>query len=150
MSSTDFNLNLVAVLVAIQLGVSTFFWSRALNHQLSGPVLIMIVGVVYFVGGGVWSLYAAYCGQKIMISPTGVGFGLLTAAIYFSALIGFSYIFRAEGPALARVTAISSAYPVVTAILVVAVSRKMLNVKEALCILGIVIFVVGLSLAGKH
>ena len=148
--SYDLKLNLVAVLSAIQLGVSTFLWSRALNHQLSGPILIMIVGAIYFIGGGIWAFCTTLSGQGVTMAPIGLYFGILAAVVYFSALISFTFIFRAEGAVLARVTAIGSTYPIITAILAVAASKKMLSIREALCIIAIVVFVACLSLSGKH
>ncbi len=146
--NSGFNLNFVAIIVAVLLGIAVMLWSAALK-RVSGGEFFIILGFVYCLAG---LIQLRFCGDKFVTSGQGFLITILCATVYVCALIGFNYMYaRAEGTQVAIVTAISATYPLVVAVLVSVMSRRMLTWRETAFLAITIIGVVGLSLSsGKH
>lgn len=140
------NITLVALLVAAVLGIGVFPWRIALQH-LTIAEFFVIQGTTYLLGGLIWR-YAS--NSTTIPSSRGIFIGLGTCLVYFVAMSGCNYIFaNTNGLQMAVATAITAAYPIVTALVAVILARKMFAPSQVAFLLMAVVGVVGLSFTGS-
>lgn len=132
----------VALLIAVVMGLGVFPWTAALR-QISSPEYLAIEGVFFLIGGTIWRLAS---GPLAMPSTKGIFLGLGTAAVYFLIMAGLNYVFAGvTGLQVAIVTAITAAYPIVTALVAAVLARKMLSPTQTVFLLMAVGGVVGMA-----
>jgi drug/metabolite transporter (DMT)-like permease len=140
------NPNYVAMAVAVVLGVLVPFWNATLK-RLTAAEFMLVLGGVYIVIGAVWYFRAA---QFRALAPASYGVALVTALLYASSFIAMCYVFGHPTVNLPIATAITAAYPVVTAVVALVFLGQRFTLQESFFFLMAVGGVVGLGLTGKH
>lgn len=135
---------LLATLVAILWGVTAVFWTITLR-KMSGGSLFVILGTSYLVVGITLRAFTAVERSH----DGGLHWALLTSVCYIAAAIGCNYLFGNPRVNLPIVTAITGAYPLITAILAAFMMKQVPTPKEIFFILMTTGGIVGLSLSSS-
>jgi drug/metabolite transporter (DMT)-like permease len=139
------NPNYVAVATSVLLGVLVLFWSATLK-RINGIEFMLVLGVTYLLLGSVQYIQA---GQYRAIPLTSIGVALFTAALYAGSFIAMNYIFGHPKVNLPIATAITAAYPVVTAAVAFVLMGQRFTLRETVFFCMAVGGVVGLGLSSK-
>ncbi len=140
------NPNHVAMGASILLGALTLFWSMTLK-RVTGSEFMIVLGVTYLVIG---SAQYVWGGQYRTLPLVGFGVALFTAVLYACSFIAMNYVFGHPSVNLPIASAITAAYPVVTAIITFVLMGQRFTLRETVFFCMAVGGVVGLGLSGKQ
>jgi drug/metabolite transporter (DMT)-like permease len=140
-----FNPNLAAFLGSLCLGINVIFWNISLRRL--GPAELFVSFGVAFILTGIVHYWIA--GTHRQLTAGSVGIVLLTTVIYVGAIIFMNAAFGHPRVNLPIATAITAAYPVVTAVISMVVLGQRFTGREALFFTMTVVGVMGLGLFSK-
>lgn len=136
----------VAMGASVVLGVLVIFWSVTLK-RLTGTEFMMVLGATYLILG---TLQYVVNGQYRPLTLGSLGIALGTSVLYAMSFVAMNYVFGHPKVNLPIATAITAAYPVVTAIVAMAFMGQRFTLREAVFFCMAVGGVVGLGLSGKQ
>lgn len=138
------NPNLAAVLGAFLLGLFVFPW-RSTTQALGLSGYFLFAGSGFLVTG--LALYARQ-GLASPMTARALGIALAMVALYVPAILFCSVAFSAPGVNVPVVTAITAAYPVVTAAISLGLGQRF-TLRETAFFLLAVVGVIGLGLSSR-
>ena len=139
------NPNYVAMGTSVLLGVLVLFWSATLK-RITGNEFMLVLGLSYLLLGVM--LYTR-AGQFRALPLASLGLAAVTAVLYASSFIAMNYVFGHPKVNLPIATAITAAYPVVTAAVAFLVQGQRFSLRESVFFCMAVGGVVGLGLSSK-
>jgi drug/metabolite transporter (DMT)-like permease len=140
------NPNYIAMATSVLLGVLVLFWSMTLK-RITGTEFMLVLGVAYLLLGSVQYVWGA---QFRPLPLTALGLAFFTAVLYAGSFLAMNYVFGHPKVNLPIATAITAAYPVVTAAVAFVVMGQRFTLRETVFFTMAVGGVVGLGLSGKQ